>query len=375
MMIDDLDWDTVSGLGERFAMRSQSHFARVYRDLNLIRVEFTLPSAQWREVRLANLPKHRESITVGQRALGPVARLDLENNPHKAIFGSTRTGKTVLEAVVVLSLARAYKPEELKFLIINPKNDPAFRPFENLAHLAAPIANDYESSVGLLRYALREMEERRADAQRQRVRWAIILDEVAQLTEVMRESGPMITQLSQMSGGLGFNLVVASQAANPSTFGDKGSLAQANFLARIALQLPDDQAYMALRVKGQHTGSLGSPDGTGKGDALATNGGPVIRFRVALPAEADYEQLPRVETISTPGLGEPIGDRVIEPGRWQVDPDRLAYALVVRDSATGIQRQFKGSMGQSQLARDYAIEVRSRIQYWIRVRREGGVAI
>lgn len=375
LVIDDVDLEKVMTLGERFAMRSGSHFARVYRDLTAVRVEFTLPSSQWREVRLGKLPHHKETITVGQRALGPVARLDLENNPHKALFGSTRTGKTYMEAAILVSLARTHGPDELKFLIINPKNDKMFQAFERSSHLAAPIATNYEAAVGLLRFALREMEERKYDTQRQKVRWFVMIDEVAQLTEVMRESGPMITQLSQMSGGLGFNLVVASQAANPSTFGDKGSLAQANFLSRISLQLPDDQAYMALRVKGQHTGSLGSPDGSGKGDALATNGGPVIRFRGALVQESDFDNLQRSEApLVTPQPDQQAGDRVIVPGEWvkpgwQVEPDQVAYALVMRDSATAIQKHFGGGMDRARSVRDYAAELRERTKYWLGVRK------
>ena len=375
LVIDDLDWDTVSRLGDRFAMRAGSHFARVYRDLAAVRVEFTLPSAQWREVRLQNLPSHKGTITVGQRALGPVARLDMDNNPHKAIFGSTRTGKTSLEAAIIVSLARTHSPEELQFLIINPKNDPAFYPFERLAHLAAPVATGYDTAVEMLRLALREMEERRQNRSLQRVRLMVMIDEVAQLTEIRPEAGPMITQLSQLAGGLGFNLIVASQAANPSTFGEKGSLAQANFLSRISLQLPDDQAYMALRVKGQHTGQLGSPDGTGKGDALATNGGPVVRFRGALVQEVDYEALPRRESApALPEQAELAGDQVIRSGEWSkmVDPDHLAYALTVRDSATAIQKQFGGSMDRARLVRDYALKLRERADYWIKVKKGAG---
>lgn len=375
MAIDDVDLDKVMALGERFAMRAGSHFARVYRDLRAVRVEFTLPSSQWKEVRLGKLPHHKETITVGQRALGPVARLDLKNNPHKAVFGSSRTGKTVLLMAIMVSLARTHSPDELKFLVINPKNDPAFRPLEQSAHLAAPIATDYEAAVGLLRFALREMEERKYDIPRQRVRWFIITDEVAQLTEVMRESGPMITQLSQMSGGLGLNLVVGSQAANPSTFGDKGSLAQANFLSRISLQLPDNQAYMALQVRGQHTGSLGNPDGSGKGDALATNGGPVIRFRVGLVKDDDLGDLPRLATpLTKPEPQYQAGDRAIVPAEWsrpgwQVEPDHLAYALVVRGSATGIRKNFNIGTDRARLVNDYRTELLERVQYWIGVRK------
>ena len=90
-----------------------------------------------------------------------------------------------------------------------------------------------------------------------------LIDEVAELVIAKPEVGDSITRLSQMSGGLGMNLIAASQAANPSVFGDKGSLAQANFATRLVFQLPNDQSWLATKVKGQHTGELG-----GKGDGL-----------------------------------------------------------------------------------------------------------
>ena len=60
LQIRDEDLKTVLTLGDRLAMSSGSHFARVYRDLALVRVEFTLPRGRWREVHLSQLP-HRAS--------------------------------------------------------------------------------------------------------------------------------------------------------------------------------------------------------------------------------------------------------------------------------------------------------------------------
>lgn len=267
LRIRDEDWKTVEGLGERFAMAARSSLARVYRELDLVRIEFTLPPAQWREVRLAELPHRPEGATIGRKALGPAARIGWDT-PHKAIFGSSQSGKTTCLADIVLSLARAHRPDAYRLLILNPKNDKALHPFARLAHLCAPLANNYADSLALLRFALAQMEERRGDAelQEQAPRWVVMVDEVAQLVEVHPEAGALITQLSQMAGGLRIHLIVASQAANPSVFGEKGSLARANLSGRLVFQLPHDQSYLATGLAGQHTERLG-----GKGDGLATN--------------------------------------------------------------------------------------------------------
>ncbi len=362
LQIRDEDLKTVLTLGDRLAMASGSPFARVYRDLALVRIEFTLPRTKWREVHLSQLPHRASSATIGQKALGPVARVDW-TNPHKSIFGATRSGKTTCLANFILSLARTHQPDEYRFLILNPKNDHTFQPFARLTHLAAPLANNYDDSANLLRFALAEMERRRQDHSRCRQRWVVVVDEVSQLTQINPETGPMLTQLSQMAGGLKINLLVASQAANPSVFGDKGSLAKANFPSRIVLQLPHEQAYLATGIGGQQTEKLG---GDGDGLAIAA-GGRTTRFRAAYPQERDYEALPRLETEpALPACDQLAGDR--GPDSWQIDPDRLAYALLIKDSATAIRAQFGGGTARAMLVRDYSQLLKKRIRYWHKVR-------
>jgi len=180
------------------------------------------------------------------------------------------------------------------------------------------------------------------------------VDEVAQLVEVHPEAGALITQLSQMAGGLSINLVAASQAANPTVFGDKGSLARANFAGRLVFQLPHDQSYLATGLTGQHTERLG-----GKGDGLAITGSRVTRFRAALPQRQDFEVLPfRHDEPEMPESHLLAGDGAIQEGDWQVPPDMLAYALVVKDSAKQIQANFGGSMTKARMVRDYTVALR-----------------
>jgi len=354
LQIRDEDWRAVAGLDERLAMAAGSPFARVYRDLALVRVEFSLPEAQWREVRLAELPPARSGgVPIGLTALGRPARVSWDP-PHKAMFGSTRSGKTTCLAAATLNLA-GQSPAELRLLIINPKNDPALRPFARLPHLAAPVAANFDDATALLRFALGEMH-RRVDAAGYYPRWVVIVDEVAQLVEENPTAGAIITQLSQMAGGLGINLLVASQAANPKVFGDKGSLARANFTSRLVFQLPRDQSYLATGLDGQHTERL-----NGKGDALAVLGDRVTRFRAALPAPGDYARLPLAEHEPDWPDGERLaGDRAIGE-RWQVPPEMLVYALRVRGSATQIQKRFGGAMSRAQTVRDYAVEFKAAV--------------
>ncbi len=110
----------------------------------------------------------------------------------------------------------------------------------------------------------------------------------------------------------------------------------------------------------------------GKGDGLAVAGSRVIRFRAALPEERDFEALPRLEMEpKAPEMTELAGDAAIKTtnqDQWQVDPERLGYALVKRGSATAIQRKFGGSMDRARQVRDYAVELRRWANYWSQIR-------
>ncbi len=379
LQIDHQDLDSVMKLEEKLALQAGAEFVRVYRDRQFVRTEFTLPPAEWRLVRLAGLLHRKGLATIGKSALGPVARMEWKDIPHKLFFGATRSGKSTCLIDVLISLARTNDPDECRFLIANPKNDSAFKPLERLRHLERRIAVGYEASIDLLRYALAEMELRISDPARTQTRLVVAIDELAQLADIYPDLvGHIITRLSQMSGGLNMNIIGLSQAASPKVFGHNGSLAKANFPSRIIFNLPNDQAYLATGMQGRQPNveRLGITRET-KGDGLAVMNGRVIRFRAALPGAEDFDNLPRFETEPEPPPVELLaGDRAVEAEAdgWQIDPDRLAYALVMKNSATAIREQFGGGTNGARLVRDYAELLKGRIRHWraIKVARSQG---
>jgi hypothetical protein len=374
--IRDEDLARVEALDDRMAMRAGSTSARVYRDLKIMRVEFTLPETQWLDVPLSGLPHHqKDQACVGLRTLGSPAVIDW-NIPHKTVFGGTQTGKTTLLTDLVISLARAHTPEECQLIILNPKNEPSLNRFDHLPHLRVPLAVDYDDCVTTLRYCLGEMLARKGDRPRTKTRIVIIADEVADLVMAFPEIGVIITRLSQLAGGLRMNMVAASQAANPLVFGATGSLAKANFPSKIVFQLPRDQSYLATGQAGVRTDTLGR-----KGDGLAVVGNKVRRFRAAWPGERDFARLPRVETV--PPLDESLvvgdaalglddsGDKYPSP---EIVGDMLAYAIQMRPdnkpsaSAKAIRQQFQGATSRATWIRKVAEQLRQRTEYWQEVK-------
>lgn len=376
-LIRDEDLQRVSALEDRMAMQAGASSVRIYRDLSVMRVEFLLPEFQWLDVPLGGLPHRRNRACVGLRTLGSPAVIDWKI-PHKTVFGGTQTGKTTFLADLIISLARTHDPEEFKFVILNPKNEPFLNKFARLPHLLGEIAVDYEDAATLMRYCLGEMTVRKDDPARAKAsRVVIIIDEIAELIQVQPEIGLIVTRLSQFAGGLNMNLVLASQAANPRVFGDKGSLAKANFGSSIAFQLPRDQSYLATRLAGVRTDTLGR-----NGDGLAVAGNRVSRFRAAWPTEDDIARLPRASrppklnrnlVAGDVGLDQD-GPKSSEADDKYLPPEEmgnmLAYAVEMRPdnsqaaSANAIRKEFRIGTSRASWIRDVAQHFRERTDYW-----------
>lgn len=355
---DGDDLRRVEPAGERFALASASHFCHVYRHLNLVRIEFTLPADKWRVVPFAGLPQHRDALAIGQQATGAVARLDWRN-PHKAVFGATQYGKSTFLVDYLVAIAKTYRPDECKIFVCNPKDDTKFHPFHNLAHLGHPIMVDYAACERLLMMGKVEALARRGDLSRCKERWVFLVDEVAELVDNRPGVGDIVKSLSQIAGGLNVNLVAASQSANPSVFGGDGHKAKTNFGTRIIFNLPSSQAYLATDVGGRQypVERLGAG---GKGDGIVVSNGQVTRFRAALPSLSDFEGLLRVEApVAMSQLDQPIGDMIVDlpsspstdfsidwKGKGQTwTPDDLgrymAWSLINHASAEAIRREFR----------------------------------
>jgi hypothetical protein len=107
----------------------------------------------------------------------------------------------------------------------------------------------------------------------------------------------------------------------------------------------------------------------------------VTRFRAAFPQARDYETLPRVAAEpEMPAPDQLAGDQAIDPagsgangdrGERQTYLDRLAYALVIKNSATAIRSQFGGGTSRAMQVRDDAIYFKRRIRYWRKQKTQG----
>jgi S-DNA-T family DNA segregation ATPase FtsK/SpoIIIE len=98
-------------------------------------------------------------ISLGSDAQGKPVVVDLAKMPHLLIAGTTGSGKSVGVNGMILSLIYRYTPDEIKFIMIDPKML-EFAIYNHIPHLLIPVVTEAPKAVAALKWAVREMEER-----------------------------------------------------------------------------------------------------------------------------------------------------------------------------------------------------------------------
>jgi DNA segregation ATPase FtsK/SpoIIIE, S-DNA-T family len=187
------------------------------------------------------------SVALGKNIGGEAVVADLTKMPHLLIAGTTGSGKSICINCIICSILYKARPDEVKFMIIDPKKV-ELTAYLNLPHLIAPLINDSKKAANALKWAVNEMDNRyslfagvgvkdiygynamRTEAPMCQV--VIIIDELADLMLVARhEVEDSICRLAQLARAAGIHLVVATQ--RPSVDVITG-LIKANIPSRIA---------------------------------------------------------------------------------------------------------------------------------------------
>ena len=110
-------------------------------------------SPEWRNSR-AKIP-----LALGKDVYGKPIVADLAEMPHLLIAGATGSGKSVCINSMVASLLFRFTPEELRFVMIDPKVV-ELQLYNGLPHLAAPVVHDPKKVILALKWVVNEMEKR-----------------------------------------------------------------------------------------------------------------------------------------------------------------------------------------------------------------------
>jgi S-DNA-T family DNA segregation ATPase FtsK/SpoIIIE len=223
-------------------------------------------------------------IGLGQNVAGQPIAADLAAMPHLLIAGTTGSGKSVCVNGIIACLLLQNTPDQLKVVMVDPKRV-ELTGYNGIPHLAAPVVVEIDRVVGVLQWALREMEKRYQQfaevAARNIIDYnkkiekkkdvsplpyiVIIIDELADLMMLAPEDTERaITRLAQMARATGIHMVIATQ--RPSVDVVTG-LIKANFPARIAFAVAsstDSRVVLdttgAERLLGQGDMLFQSPD-------------------------------------------------------------------------------------------------------------------
>jgi S-DNA-T family DNA segregation ATPase FtsK/SpoIIIE len=224
--------------------------------------------------------KHRLPIALGEDIMGMPVIADLIRMPHLLIAGTTGSGKSVFLNALICSLLFKAPPDEVKFLMIDPKRL-ELSAYEGLPHLLHPVVVDPKEAAQVLRWAVEEMESRyriigetgeksidkfnrfveKKQQGRERIieegqaqlpiaetagsepkplparlpYIVIVIDELADLMMVaQRNVEESLTRLAQMARASGIHLILATQ--RPSVDVITGII-KANFPTRISFQV------------------------------------------------------------------------------------------------------------------------------------------
>lgn len=192
------------------------------------------------------------SAGIGKDIAGNCVYCDIAKMPHLLVAGTTGSGKSVCMNSIIASILYRAKPDEVKFLMIDPKQV-EFSKYANIPHLLVPVVTDPRKAAGALGWAVSEMLQRYQKLSQVGVRdiegynkyvqkhedmesmpkICIFIDEFADLMMAApKEVEDSVCRLAQMARAVGMHLVIATQ--RPSVDVITG-LIKANISSRIAL--------------------------------------------------------------------------------------------------------------------------------------------
>jgi len=214
---------------------------------NMVRAKVTIREIL--ETKDFSQDKTSLAVALGRDVAGSPSVVSIENMPHLLVAGSTGSGKSVAINTVILSLLFRNTPEDLRFIMVDPKRV-ELTGYNHLPHLLTPVITESDKTVSALKWAVSEMDRRYRlfsetgsrniqsfneslpSGQQRMPKIVIIIDELADLMSVAaREVEATIVRLAQMARATGIHLLVATQ--RPSVDVITG-LIKANITTRIA---------------------------------------------------------------------------------------------------------------------------------------------
>ncbi|MCU0660233.1 MAG: DNA translocase FtsK [Candidatus Pacebacteria bacterium] len=268
----------IIGLQNDLALALAAHPLRIEAPIpgkSLVGIE--IPNKMKSTVGLASLLGEKEFQTapkpllmaLGKDIAGKPLIASLAKMPHVLIAGTTGSGKSITIHALITSLLYRNGPEDLKFIMVDPKRV-EMTAYNKAPHLLTPVITEPKKAILALKWAAKEMERRYSILEEEGVRdiasyherltkggatkkvkkedgttveegkermpyIVVIIDELADImTAYPRELETGIVRLAQMSRAVGIHLIISTQRPSVNVI---TGLIKANVPARIALQV------------------------------------------------------------------------------------------------------------------------------------------
>lgn len=260
---------------------------------------------------IKDIPKELQSnkllVPLGKDVSGKTICAQLNKMPHLLIAGATGSGKSVCVNTIICSILMRARPDEVKFILVDPKKVELTN-YNGIPHLLAPVVTDPKKAAAILQEVVVEMERRYDLFAKANVRniegynnyaltqndslpldkqleilpfHVVILDEVADLMMVAsKQVEDCIMRIAQMARAAGIHLIVATQ--RPSTDIITGVI-KANIPSRIAFAVSSGVDSRTI------LDTTGAEKLLGKGDMLFSPMGSSSPVRVQGAFVSDEE--------------------------------------------------------------------------------------
>lgn len=258
--------------------------------------------------KFQNAPKPL-TVAMGRDISGKALFPNLAKMPHGLIAGTTGSGKSVAIHSIITSLLYRNGPEDLKFIMVDPKRV-ELTLYNKIPHLLVPVITDAKKCIQALKWAATEMSKRYDALERFSVRdiesyhnnvikghedeigdemprmpyIVIIIDELADIMQTYpRELEASIVRLAQMSRAVGIHLILSTQRPEVNVI---TGLIKANIPTRVALRVPTQIDSRTI------LDTAGAEKLLGAGDMLFSDGdGAPKRLQSAFVSEDEVKKI------------------------------------------------------------------------------------
>lgn len=218
--------------------------------------------------------KYELPLILGKDITGKTTVKDLAKIPHLLVAGATGTGKSVAVNALLSGLLMTKTPDEVKFIMVDPKMGVEMGVYNGIPHLLNPVITDVSLTSNALEWAIEEMNRRyrqlgqvrakKISEYNERIGFTampyiiIVIDEMAQL---MLTSGieveTKIQKLAQMGRATGIHLILATQKPTVDVI---TGLIKSNIPGRMAFSVPSLMDSRVILDEGGAETLLGNGD-------------------------------------------------------------------------------------------------------------------